>query len=414
MQPQKSACIQFPWTYSNWNNTLTILKRWNLNEHNVDARKKNLAYILVMLGVKNPRLSIVPNSFFCYKGPIDLMIKAIVNGNKVFPIGQLCTQVSLTSVIKITKFQAFIVQSLCFFNLFSGNYMTMLSNDQFILCIVNYFEHVWKKINADNGWAHKMITVERRVLGKTITTPHWIMSVKRLNKMVISTDKKGIEDFRDSIQVNFADPKPGGTLPSTNADVVQEEILFLIYPELFITQLIVPNMEMNESVIVSGITRTNNYTGYKQTFRYAGDFSKDDNDITIIFMDATKGYDKSNVKQLNNNLNINLNKAFLGFSANNLKSIATGHWGCGAFGGNYQLMSIIQLLAAAQAEKSIIYAMYGEPINGFQEFYDKLITMNANVGEIYSGLLYAVNNKYDDYYGIIIKVILTLRKKNEK
>jgi hypothetical protein len=414
MQPQKTACVQFPWTHSQWNNTLAILKKWNLNEHNVDARKKNLAYILVMLGIKTPRLSVVPNSFFNYKGPIDLMIKAIINGDKVFPNGQLCTQASLASIIKITKFQAFIIQSLCFFNLFPGDYVSMLSNDQFILCIINYFEHVWKKINADGAWAHKVITIERRVLNKTITAPNWIMSVKRLNKMVINIDKKGIEDFRDSAQVNFADPKPGGTLPSTNADIVQEEILFLIYPELFITQLVVPNMEKNECIVVSGVTRTNNYTGYRKTFRYAGDFSKDDNDITIIFIDATKGHDKSNVKQMNNKMNTDMNKAFLGFSANNLKSIATGHWGCGAFGGNYQFMSIIQLLAAAQAEKSIIYTMYGEPIDGFQKFYDKLVTINANVGEIYSGLLYAVNNKYEDYYGIIVKVILTLRKKNEK
>uniref|UniRef100_A0A6C0C6K5 PARG catalytic Macro domain-containing protein n=1 Tax=viral metagenome TaxID=1070528 RepID=A0A6C0C6K5_9ZZZZ len=413
MQTQKTH-VSFPWKNPQWDKTLAILKKWNLNEQNVDARKKNLAYILVMLGVKNPRLSVLHSTFYTYKGPIDLMIKAIINGDKVFPNGQVCTQTSVASVIKITKFQAFILQSLYFFNLLPGEYATMLANDQFILCIANYFEHVWKKINADNAWAHKIIMIERRVLGKTVAVPNWIMSVKKLNKVTINTDKKGIEDFRDSAQVNFADPKPGGTLPSANADIVQEEILFLIYPELFITQLTVPNMEMNEAVIVSGVTRTNNYTGYKQTFRYTGDFSKDDNDVTIIFIDATRGHDRSDVKRLSKKMNTDLNKAFLGFSANNLKSIATGHWGCGAFGGNYQFMSIIQLLAAAQAEKSIDYTMYGEPIKGFQEFYNKLVAINANVGEIYSGLMYAVNNKYEEYYDIIIKVILTLRKKNDK
>jgi hypothetical protein len=44
-------------------------------------------------------------------------------------------------------------------------------------------------------------------------------------------------------QVNFADPRPGGTLPASFADVVQEEILFLVYPELFVTQLLSPNIQ---------------------------------------------------------------------------------------------------------------------------------------------------------------------------
>jgi len=414
MQPQQlNAYVQFPWMKPQWDNTLVTLKKWNLNEQNIDARKKNLAYILVVLGVKTPKLTVLPNTFFSYKGPIDLMIKAMINGNKVFPNGQLRTQASIASVIKITKFQAFIIQSLCFFNLFPNDYATMLANDQFILCIVNYFEHVWKKINADNAWAHKIITIERRVLGKTITAPNWIMSSKKLNKLTINADKKGIEDFRDSAEVNFADPKPGGTLPSSNADVVQEEILFLIYPELFITQLVVPNMETNESIVVSGVSRMNNYTGYKRTFKYTGDFIKDDNNITIIFIDASKGHDNLTAEQLNNKMNRDLNKAFLGFSGTN-KSIATGHWGCGAFGGNHQFMSIIQLLAAAEAEKSIIYALYGDQIDGFQGFYDKLIAMRATVGEIYSGLLYAIRHNYEEYYGIVIKVILTLRKKNDK
>lgn len=38
-----------------------------------------------------------------------------------------------------------------------------------------------------------------------------------------------------------------------------------------------------------------------------------------------------------------LNKAYLGFSCDTHgKSIATGHWGCGAFGGNTELKALIQ------------------------------------------------------------------------
>ena len=414
MQEKKNAYVTFPWTSPNWAGSEAVLKKWNRGEENVMERKKNLAYILIMLGVKAPKLGALPNSFFVCPGPIDLMIKAVISGSKVFPNGQLCTQTQVTSTVKITKFQVFVIEAACFFNLFPNYpYADMLSNDRFIQCIANYFEHVWRKVYADSAWAHKIITVNRRVLGATVNAPNWIASFKKIGKLTINPDKKGIEDFRDAAQVNFADPKPGGTLPFANADVVQEEILFLIYPELFVTQLIVPNMEQNECIVVGGVSRTNNYTGYKRTFRFTGDFTTDDNSISIIFIDASKGHEGLSVKTLEGKMNRDLNKAYLGFSAID-KTIATGHWGCGAFGGNQQFMSVIQLLAAAEAEKSIVYAMFGELIDGFGRFYDKLVSMSATVGEIYSGLLFAICKELDDYYDTIIKVIHTLRKKNEK
>ena len=53
-----------------------------------------------------------------------------------------------------------------------------------------------------------------------------------------------------------------------------------------------------------------------------------------------------------NNIDRELNKAFVGFfnedEGDEPSCIATGNWGCGAFGGDPQLKSLIQLMAAAE------------------------------------------------------------------
>lgn len=55
--------------------------------------------------------------------------------------------------------------------------------------------------------------------------------------------------------------------------------------------------------------------------------------------------------------------------------------------------------------------MFGDPIDGFAEFYSKMVTIDVTVGEIYSGLIYALKNKSDDYYPVVAKYVLHSRKK---
>lgn len=84
-------------------------------------------------------------------------------------------------------------------------------------------------------------------------------------------------------------------------------------------------------------------------------------------------------------------------------SIATGNWGCGAFNGDKHvkgiflninvviivfdllLLAIIQLMAASQAERSLMYAAYRDKnlINSFAVVYDYLKEQRTTVGDLY-------------------------------
>jgi len=213
--------------------------------------------------------------------------------------------------------------SLSFFGQFPYGFTELLRNHQYSQCMANYFVRMYKETLNNPNWMQKPMKIERRLL---LEEPNWAESTKTLKNLEIFDDKIGVEDLRDSCQVNFADPYPGGTLPSSYGDIVQEEILFLVYPELFITCLLVPKIASREAILVTGLTRTNKYKGYQSRFSYDGDFVKDSNDISILHMDALPGgeHDKSSLDR-------ELNKAYIAFTADtDNKPISTGNWGCGA------------------------------------------------------------------------------------
>ena len=53
-------------------------------------------------------------------------------------------------------------------------------------------------------------------------------------------------------------------------EVLQEEIRFLISPELILARLFCSRMEDTEAIIVTGFERFSNYKGYSANFKYAG------------------------------------------------------------------------------------------------------------------------------------------------
>lgn len=58
----------------------------------------------------------------------------------------------------------------------------------------------------------------------------------------------------------------------------------MIYPEMLASVIITHMLERNESLLVSGVRRCNNYTGYADTFLFAGSSSNNlEQDITVNF-----------------------------------------------------------------------------------------------------------------------------------
>lgn len=53
---------------------------------------------------------------------------------------------------------------------------------------------------------------------------------------------------------------------------VQEEIRFVICPELMVTMLVTEALDDTEALIVTGIERYSKYEGYSNSFKWSGDF----------------------------------------------------------------------------------------------------------------------------------------------
>ena len=52
-------------------------------------------------------------------------------------------------------------------------------------------------------------------------------------------------------------------------------------------------------------------------------------------------------------------------------AVATGNWGCGAFGGDVRLKALLQLMAAAVAGRDVVYFTFTD-----RELQEDLFTMH--------------------------------------
>ena len=70
------------------------------------------------------------------------------------------------------------------------------------------------------------------------------------------------------LQVDFANKYIGGGVLGRGC--VEEEIRFLICPELIVSRLFTEVLEERECLIMTGAERFSNYTGYAQSFKWEG------------------------------------------------------------------------------------------------------------------------------------------------
>lgn len=81
-----------------------------------------------------------------------------------------------------------------------------------------------------------------------------------------------------------------------------------------------------------------------------------------------------------------LHKAYCGFAFDAPQTgVATGNWGCGVFGGNLELKSVIQLMACSVAGRDCTYFTFGDQAysESLAAFHRKLASLNVTVGELY-------------------------------
>lgn len=244
---------------------------------------------------------------------------------------------------------------------------------------------------------------------KITASPLWRKSTKTLPRLRVSAEGT-IEDADGLTQVDFANKYlGGGTLGS---GCVQEEIRFLMCPELILSQLVAEELDPTECLIMIGAERYSNYSGYASTFQWRGKFidrTRSDSwgrkCVEVVAMDALRF--PVSIKQYSwKNVLRELNKAYCAFCrlepghivgdgeesncANSpghktgLHAVATGNWGCGAFGGDPYLKTLIQLMAAAETGRDMAYFTFGD-IQLARDIYDMhshLTETGVTVGDL--------------------------------
>ncbi|CAF3397628.1 unnamed protein product [Rotaria sp. Silwood1] len=270
-------------------------------------------------------------------------------------------------------------------------------------CILHYFQRITEEMPKG------VISFGRFSLPVN-SIPDWSSSIKNLCGIHLTTGEK-IED------VDFANKYIGGGV--LGAGCVQEEIRFTICPEMLVSLLVCEKMEVNECIFLIGCEQYSSYKGYANSFQFDGDYkdntSKDNWGRkwchvvamdAVCFYDPTLQYDMKYVQR-------ELIKAYTSFypqatkiERENMFGIATGNWGCGAFNGDRQLKAIIQLMAASEAGRPLIYAAYLDKnlVKSFYEVYEYLFSQRARVRHLYRYLeRYSIENNRRSLFEYILK-----------
>lgn len=272
-----------------------------------------------------------------------------------------------------------------FYRLYEGTSSRKIEKLKTLLC---YFRRV---INEKPSG---LVTFTRQCLN---SFPTWESSTTQLRCLHI-THKGTIEDEGyGMLQVDFANRMVGGGV--TGHGLVQEEIRFLINPELMVSRLFTEALNYNECLIITGTEQFSEYSGYADSYQWknmhADKIPRDEwkrKCTEIVAVDALKY--RNFMEQFHpDKFTRELNKAYCGFvrhgiESQNLSAIATGNWGCGAFRGDTRLKALLQLMAAAVAGRDVAYFTFGDVklMRDVNEMHTFLTDGNVTVGTLY-GLL---------------------------
>ncbi|XP_048061092.1 poly(ADP-ribose) glycohydrolase isoform X1 [Megalobrama amblycephala] len=269
-----------------------------------------------------------------------------------------------------------------FYRLFEGSNFRKIEKLKTLLC---YFRRVTESMPTG------LVTFTRQCMS---VTPKWESSKTQLTRLHITCKGTIENEGYGMLQVDFANRMVGGGV--TGMGLVQEEIRFLINPELIVSRLFTEALDHDECLIITGTEQYSEYSGYAESFKWKANH-KDEiprdgwqrRCTEIVAMDALK-YRNFMEQFQPEKMTRELNKAYCGFmrpgvNAQNLSAIATGNWGCGAFGGDTNLKALLQLMAASEAGRDVTYFTFGDK-RLMRDVHDLYIFLKDNcvtVGDLY-------------------------------
>lgn len=253
-------------------------------------------------------------------------------------------------------------------------------------CILNYFRIIC--LNMSNG----VLTFQRRYVDP-VDFPNWSESKSKFSSIKLSiSSERTIEDGHGMLQVDFANLYLGGGVLGWGC--VQEEIRFVMNPELIVGMLFCESMKNEEAIVMTGCAQFNKYSGYSRSFKWKGSFIDETprdvyrrRTIHVVAIDALS-FHKPELQFKEFFIKREANKAFAGFfhdpnDAATPIPICSGNWGCGVFQGNKPLKALIQLLACCVNRRNLFYCTFGETelMDQIHEMFEFLTQNDFTVGE---------------------------------
>ncbi|VDM38707.1 unnamed protein product [Toxocara canis] len=245
-------------------------------------------------------------------------------------------------------------------------------------CIMHYFHQISIQMPAG------VLSFRRQQVSPP---PDWRKICKPLTRVVVSSTGTIEDDGYGMLQVDFANQYIGGGVLGSGC--VQEEIRFLICPEMIVSMLLCERMDHNESIVIVGAQRYSDYEGYGDSFQWYPLHSPDPLSrdrferlrcemVAIDALPFSKPQHQFNIDIVDRELL----KAYSGFCVRDgsAKAVATGNWGCGVFGGDLHLKSVIQMMAASMHARPLCYFTFGKRnfANQLRAFYEELHLRNIN------------------------------------
>lgn len=179
--------------------------------------------------------------------------------------------------------------------------------------------------------------------------------------------------------------------------------MFANSPECCVGMLLAERMADNEAVEIVGARRFSRGTGYARSYRFEGDYVDVRPATRIVAFDALQHpgeaqFDEPKMaRECLKALVAFLNPAEAaegpvplddGGSDGERCAVATGNWGCGAFGGDIELKALLQWIAASLARRDTRYFSFGDPrIARLQEAVDRLARHHRTVGSLWRALV---------------------------
>jgi len=271
--------------------------------------------------------------------------------------------------------------------LFMKNSRRMTACLEKLKCLLCYFSQIVASPRTG------LITFSRLCLPPS-HLPSWFTSPSTLSKLHISTEGKIETEGAGFLQADFANEFVGGGV--LRSGLVQEEIRFTICPELIASMLFSECMQDTEAIFVVGVEQYSCYSGYGDSFRFEGRMKDPTERDTsgrrltcLVAMDAIRFSGDKEVQFRSDKIEREIKKAFVAFDgqknkAENLPAVATGNWGCGAFGGDPRLKLLLQLVAASEAGRDLIYFTFGDEELMLESghVYRRLVDDGVTVGQL--------------------------------